>query len=60
MTHSPDRFFSRGFFTRFLELFTRNWGLKVLALILALVIYHALKPMGATHPTSHDRTTFQH
>lgn len=32
-----------------------NWGLKLLALVLALVIYHALKQESGATPTNHDR-----
>ena len=33
-----------------------NWGLKLLALILALVIYYTMKPEGNRHDTySNDR-----
>ena len=38
---------------------TGNWGLKLLALILAIVIYHALKNETAGGGTSNnDRTIF--
>jgi hypothetical protein len=37
------------------EAFTKNWGLKLLALLLALVIYHTLKPASGHAPeNSHD------
>ena len=42
-----------------IELITKNWGLKILALILAIVIYHSLKPTEQDAPTNHDRTTLQ-
>jgi len=42
-----------------LGLFTRNWGLKLLALALAIVIYHSLKPAEGTHQKNNDRTLFQ-
>jgi len=51
----------KSFLANVLGLFTRNWGLKLLALALAIVIYHALKPAGA-HRQDHknnDRTLFQ-
>ena len=32
-----------------------NWGLKLLALILAIVIYHTIKNDLGTNRTSHDR-----
>ena len=40
---------------------TRNWGLKLLARALAIVIYHSMKPAGnasRTH-TDNDRNFFQ-
>lgn len=49
-----------GLLSRFVELFTKNWGLKILALILALVIYHSLKPSEQGSPTKHDRSTLQY
>jgi len=36
-----------------------NWGLKLLALILAIVIYHALKDDPARTAITHDRHFFQ-
>ena len=40
-----------------------NWGLKILSLILAIVIYYAIKTESArnghTTSTNHDRTIFQ-
>ncbi len=35
-----------------------NWGLKLLALILAIVIYHTLKTESVQHERTHDRTFF--
>jgi len=40
-------------------LFTRNWGLKLLALALAIVIYHSLKPAAGSRQENHDRSLFQ-
>ena len=37
-----------------------NWGLKLLALILAIVIYHSLKNESAQTPNGNDRSFFQH
>ena len=37
-----------------------NWGLKLLALILAIVIYHSLKNESSQTNTGNDRTLFQH
>ena len=40
-----------------------NWGLKLLSLILAIVIYYAIKTesarSGHTSQQQHDRTIFQ-
>lgn len=36
-----------------------NWGLKLLALALAIVIYHALKDSPSRTDTNHDRNIFQ-
>ena len=36
-----------------------NWGLKLLALILAIVIYHALKDEAAGSGRIHERTIFK-
>ncbi len=49
---------SRGFFGRLADLIVKNWWLKVLSLILALVIYHSLKPMNSNTP-EYDRHAFQ-
>lgn len=40
---------------------TRNWGLKILSLALAIVIYHSMKPTGNGSLTSkdNDRHFFQ-
>ena len=37
-----------------------NWGLKLLALILAIVIYHSIKNDSAQTANGHDRSLFQH
>jgi len=36
-----------------------NWGLKLLALILAIVIYHTLKNESAQRGRTDDRSFFQ-
>ena len=36
-----------------------NWGLKLLALVLAIVIYYTLKDESATGGRNHDRHIFQ-
>lgn len=43
------------------EALTRNWSLKLLALALAIVIYHSMKPAGnGSRSTLHnDRIPFQ-
>ncbi len=47
-----------GFVRRVAGTFTRNWGLKLLALALAIIIYHALKPRQSAWNMQelHDRT----
>lgn len=42
-------------------LVTRNWGLKILALVLAIVLYYSLKPTAGKHwnNTHNDGTFFQ-
>lgn len=37
----------------------RNWGLKLLALALAIVIYHAMKPESIGKASHHDQSFFQ-
>lgn len=38
-----------------------NWGLKILALVLAIVIYYALKhESGQSETPRNDRTIFKH
>ena len=37
-----------------------NWGLKLLALVLAIVIYHALKDKTVHPERNNDRNIFQH
>ena len=37
-----------------------NWGLKLLALILAIVIYHSLKNESSQTNAGNDRSIFQH
>ena len=37
-----------------------NWGLKILALILAIVIYHSLKNESTRNSNGNDRSFFQH
>lgn len=54
-----------GFLARAQSVFTRNWGLKLLSLALAIVIYYALKPESqkfsdGLRPTNHDKSFFLH
>ena len=37
---------------KFMGIFTTNWGLKLLALVLAIVVYYSLKQ------TTHGRTEY--
>ncbi len=39
--------------------FTRYWGLKLLALALAILVYHTIKPTGHPTRTFHDRQLIQ-
>ena len=41
-----------------LPLLTENWGLKILALVLAIVVYHALKTETNRTQTTDDRYIF--
>ena len=56
MRRARERF---GVLRRASALVTRNWGLKLLALVLALVIYHTLKTGNETSDPSHDRHFIQ-
>ena len=44
----------RGVLSRLAELVTRNWGLKLLSLVLAIIIYQTLKPSGDGAPVAPD------
>lgn len=44
---------------KLLRLFTDNWGLKLLALALAIVIYHSLKSTDTRQIDTNDRKFFQ-
>lgn len=45
---------------KFLKIKDENWGLKLLALVLALVIYHTLKNKAESrHQKENDRTLLQ-
>lgn len=41
------------------DLITNNWGLKLLAIILALVVYHSLKTSSPDSNSNNERTIFQ-
>lgn len=41
----------------FARLFSRNWGLKLLSLALAILIYYSLKPSPAAAPAKAERTS---
>ena len=36
-----------------------NWGLKLISLVLAIVIYYTIKTETAGSGSNHDRTIFQ-
>lgn len=42
-----------------MKFITDNWGLKLLALVLAIAIYYALKNDGEEPRNNHDRRIFQ-
>lgn len=50
---------SAGLFRRALSLLTQNWGLKMLSLVLAIIIYHSLKPGTDFSHESNERYIFQ-
>ena len=44
-----------------LKLVTENWGLKLLALLLAIILYHSLKTGdGYYYHTDNDKQLFQY
>lgn len=47
-------------FRSFIGIFTRNWGLKLLSLVLAIVIYHSLKTNGKSTDTPNERPFFRY
>ncbi len=55
MKHEKDR---KGFWKGVLGLVIDNWGLKVLALILAIVIYYAIKPEADPSVVPSERIKF--
>lgn len=49
------------FFKAVKGIVANNWGLKLLALLLALVIYHTLKPDdGPTYSDGNDKRIFKY
>ncbi len=49
-----------GLVRRFASAFTENWWLKLLALALALTIYHTLKPSSGQVRDINERTLFKY
>ena len=49
-----------GFFKRLFAAFVSNWGLKLLALALAIIVYHSLKKENTFSQDTHDRHIFQY
>jgi hypothetical protein len=46
------------FFRSALKLLTDNWGLKLLALLLALIIYHTMKSEDSRQHSENDRQQY--
>ncbi len=49
-----------GILQTIINLFVRNWGLKLLALALAILIYHTLKPTDESNRERPNRSSVQH
>jgi len=47
-----------GFFRAALRLLTDNWGLKLLALLLAIIIYHSMRSEDSRPRTDNDRKQY--
>ena len=43
---------------RLIAFFTSNWGLKILALILVLVVFYSMKETSRTNTHDNGRPTF--
>ena len=43
-----------------LSFITENWWLKLLALLLAIIVYHSLKPEGTKIKNQNDRNLFEY
>ena len=48
-----------GLIRRIWSALTHNWSLKLLALVLAILVYHSLKPHGGLLRKPNDRSIFQ-
>lgn len=48
-----------GVFRSIFSLVTHNWALKILSLVLAVIIYHLLKPGNGFTQEPNDRYIFQ-
>jgi len=48
-----------GAFSRMWSAATHNWGLKLLALVLAVLVYYSLKPDSGFYKDANDRQLFQ-
>lgn len=49
-----------GFLRGVLRLLIDNWGLKLLALLLAFILYHSLKNDDGYYHAENDRQLFQY
>lgn len=56
MKHEKDR---KGFWRGVVGLVTDNWGLKILAFILAVVMYYTMKPPDESAPVPSERIKFE-
>lgn len=45
--------------SRIWETMTRNWGLKLLSLAIAIILYHSLKSENSSSRNPNDRSIFQ-
>ena len=48
-----------GLIRRIWSLLAHNWSLKLLVLVLAILVYHSLKPHGGLLRKPNDRSIFQ-
>jgi O-antigen/teichoic acid export membrane protein len=49
-----------GFLRGALKLLTENWGLKLLALLIAIILYHSLSTEDGYYHSDNDRQLFQY